>query len=83
MRHHACVSKAVQIRDVDDQTYATLRARAASEGMSLGSYLRRELHRLASGPNMTDWVCRSVNRSWGVDRESALEALREERDGNG
>lgn len=55
-RYAACVPKNVQIRNLDDATYETLRRRAASEGMSLAQYLRRELNHLAATPTMAEWM---------------------------
>ena len=43
--------KAVQIRDVPDDTVAVMRARAAAEGMSMSEYLRSELPE--RGPPLT------------------------------
>lgn len=48
--------KNVQIRDLDDTTYETLRARAEAEDLSLTQCLRRELDRLAAVPSMTEWL---------------------------
>lgn len=46
--------KNVQIRNLDDATYAKLRSRAAADGMSLSQYLRRELEHLASLATMAE-----------------------------
>lgn len=75
------MGKAVQIRDVDDHTYRVLRTRAAAEGMSLTTYLRRELERLASAPTMAEWLSRATDRTWGVDGEEIVRVIREGRDG--
>lgn len=48
--------KNVQIRNVDDATYALLRARADAQRLSLTQYLRRELEKLARMPSMADWL---------------------------
>jgi plasmid stability protein len=77
--------KNVQIRNVDDATYETLRARAQAQGLSLTRYLRRELDLLAT---TTGWaeifahVDERGARGAAVSREdiaAALEADRAER----
>ena len=70
------VPKNVQIRNVDDSIYATLRARAEAADLSLTQYLRRELEQLASTPTFAEWLDRADRlraRSGGVSRE-AIEA---------
>jgi hypothetical protein len=52
----------IQIRDVDDDDYAMLRSRAAAEGLSLTTYLKRELHRLAGSPTMAELLDRADRR---------------------
>ncbi|MGH3438966.1 MAG: FitA-like ribbon-helix-helix domain-containing protein [Sciscionella sp.] len=74
------MSKTIQIRDVDDATYTTLRTRAARENMSLTAYVRNELAKLASGPTMAEWVERVTNRDWGVSGELIVQIQRELRD---
>jgi hypothetical protein len=76
------VPKNVQIRNVDDATYATLRARAAAADLSLTQYLRRELDRLAGEQPMADWLDRADEfrrRTGGVSRAAILQALDEGR----
>jgi hypothetical protein len=48
------VPKNVQIRNLDDATYAKLRSRAAADGMSLSQYLRRQLDHLADLATMAE-----------------------------
>ena len=74
------MSHTIQIRDVDDETYTVLRTRAAAEHLSLTSYLRRELEKLASGPSLALWVQQATTRDWGVSHEAIMEAIRESRD---
>lgn len=71
------MSKTVQIRDLDDETYATLRRRAAANGLSLASYLRRELTQMATLPTMTEWLERADARRQhaNVSREALLTAI--------
>ncbi|MDN5748667.1 MAG: hypothetical protein L0H64_09185 [Pseudonocardia sp.] len=77
--------KNVQIRNLDDTTYETLRARAEAEDISLTQYLRRELDHLASVPSMTEWLAEGDRwraRYGGVSREAreqAFDDLRAER----
>jgi plasmid stability protein len=77
--------KTVQIRDLDDATYATLRERAAADGLSLAQYLRRELTHLAALPTMAVWLDRveAGRGRLGVGRDvlaEAIEDLHAERD---
>jgi plasmid stability protein len=80
------VPKNVQIRNLDDATYEKLRARAASSGLSLAAYLRRELEHLASLATMAEILEEADQwraEGGGVSREAILEALhagREERE---
>ncbi len=46
----------IHIRDLEEETVAVLRARAATEGLSLAGYLRRALGRLAVAPPGNDRV---------------------------
>lgn len=75
--------RTIQIRDVDDETYAVLRSRAASEGLSLAAYLRRQLEEMTRGDTMTDLLARADRRrarGAGVSRDTIVTALRETRD---
>ncbi len=69
--------KTVQIRDIDDETYAGLQQRAAEEGTSVPEFLRRELRRLAARPTMKEWLERTRRRSSNIPRDHILEALDE------
>jgi hypothetical protein len=46
--------KAIQIRDVDEQTYEALKASASAAGVSLTAYLRRHLDRIAGDHEAPD-----------------------------
>ena len=76
----------IQIRDVDDDDYAVLRSRAAAEGLSLTTYLKRELHRLVGSPTMAellDQADRRKNRGGYADGAAianAIEANRGDRE---
>jgi plasmid stability protein len=73
--------KTIQIRGVPDQLHRTLKARAAREGMSLSSYIKRELHQIAQRPTMREWLERvSKNKPIRLNKTSA-QIIREMRDG--
>ena len=79
------MSKTVQIRDLDNETYQVLRKRAAADGLSLAGYLRRELTQMAAVPTMAEWLDRAdeSRARAGVSREalqSAIEDLHLERE---
>jgi plasmid stability protein len=77
--------KNVQIRNLDDATYETLRRRAAAEDLSFTQYLRRELELLAAQASMGEILARADQRrarGAAVSREalaSAREADRADR----
>lgn len=76
------MGKTVQIRDLDDETYAVLRRRAAEQRVSLAQYLRHQLDRLARTRTMAellDEADASRARHGGVGRESIIAALDEGR----
>ena len=49
--HVKHMSKMIQIRNVPDAVHRRLKARAASEGLSLSEYLLREVTRVAEAPS--------------------------------
>ena len=53
----------VQVRDVPESTLNALKARAAERGLTLTTYLRIELDRLASRPTNAEVVERLARRS--------------------
>lgn len=74
----AYVPKTLQIRDVDDRTYAELSIRAAQAGLSVPEFVRRELDRIASRPSVAQWLSGidpTVIHS-EVDAVASLEAVR-------
>ena len=73
----ADVPKTVQIRDIDDETYAALARRAAEEGVSVPEYLKREATRLASQPSMREWLASLRPKASKVTREDILRDLDE------
>jgi len=78
--YHHPVSHSIQIRDVPDDVHRTLRARAASAGMSLSDYLLADITRLAERPLVSDVILRAASRSGGADVELIVEAVRAGRD---
>jgi len=48
--------KTVQIRDIDDDVYETLKRRAAEDGITVPELLRRTATDLASRPSMKQWL---------------------------
>ncbi len=71
--------KAVQIRDVPDDTIAVLRTRAAAAGMSMSEYLRSELIRLASRPTQEELFARIERRRGELPPGEAARTIREQR----
>jgi plasmid stability protein len=70
----------IQIRDVPDEVHRTLKARAASSGVSLSEYLRTELERVAASPTPEELLARLQSRKIVRPRESSADALRAVRD---
>jgi antitoxin FitA len=50
------MNKHIQVRNVPDGVYRTLKERAAAKGLSLSDYLRRELERLVAVPTFEELV---------------------------
>ncbi len=73
--------KAVQIRDVPDDTITVLRARAAAAGMSMSEYLRGELIKLAGRPTVEEVLSRAGRRATGdgPSKETVVAVIREMR----
>ena len=69
------------MKDVPADVHATLRRRAAAEGQSLQEYLLARLVRDASTPTLDELLDRAGGRAGGgADLESAVAAVRAERD---
>jgi antitoxin FitA len=73
------VPKTVQIRDLDDDVYASLARRAAEAGVSVPELLRAEATRLAARPSVAAWLARTRRRSSPVSRAEIRAALDEQR----
>jgi antitoxin FitA len=70
----------IQIRDVPDEVHRVLATRAASAGLSLTSYLRSELTRMAERPPVADVLARAAARSGGARIDDIVAAVRSGRD---
>jgi plasmid stability protein len=74
------MSKMIQVRDVPEEVHGTLKARAASEGMSLSDYIKRELQRTVERPTMREWL-EIARRAKPIHaKQSAARMVRELRD---
>lgn len=71
--------KTVQVRDIDDVTYATLVRRAAEDGLTVPELLRQQIAVLASRPSMREWVERTRRRRSNVAATDVVAALDESR----
>ena len=72
--------RSIQIRAVPDDVHASLRAKAASAGLSLSEYLLGEVTRIAGRPSLSEVLKRATERDWGVPPGRAAQAVRELRD---
>jgi len=70
----------IQIRNVPSDLHRTLKARAATAGMSLSDYLLREIEQFAEQPTMEELRARIHSRPKLNLSPSPTEILREERD---
>jgi antitoxin FitA len=71
------MSKTVQIRDIDDGTYASLQRHAAAEGVTVPELLRRAAARLAARPTVEEWLSRTRRRHTATTSAEVVEALDE------
>ena len=77
------MNKHVQIRNLPEKTHRKLKARAASEGMSMSDYLRIEIERLVSLPSPKEWLATVRKRQpMSISIEDAVEATRHGREEN-
>lgn len=69
------------IRDVPEETAATLKKRAAASGLSLSAYVAVQLERFAARPSNEEVVerLRSAERETGPSTSDILDALHESR----
>jgi hypothetical protein len=71
--------KTVQIRDIEDDVYASLQRHAGEAGISVPELLRREAGRLAARPTFREWLARTRRRSSDLSTLEVLDALDEQR----
>ncbi|MDX6469349.1 MAG: antitoxin FitA [Gaiellaceae bacterium] len=69
----------IQIRNVPEDVHRTLKARAATKGMSLSEYLLAEVTELADQPSLEEFVARIRSQPRPRSRVSGAEAVREAR----
>jgi len=70
----------IQVRDVPEHVHRTLKSRAASEGMSLSDFLKKELARVAERPTMQEWLERTQKAKPIRAKSSPAQIIRELRD---
>ena len=71
--------KTVQIRDIDDETYAGIQRHATAARLSVPEFLRREAMRIAARPTMEEWLERTRRRTssgTAADTIAALDEIR-------
>jgi hypothetical protein len=72
--------KTIRVRGVPDQLNRKLKARSAREGMSLSSYVRRELQDITQRPTMREWLERVSKNKPTVMNKTPAQIIREMRD---
>lgn len=73
------MAKTIQIRNVPEDVHAELRRRAAEAGESLSDYVLDELRRTAARSSNAEVLHRAAQRSWGVDRKTIVDTIRDMR----
>lgn len=77
------MNKHLQIRNLSASTHRKLKARAASQGMSMSDYVRIEIERLLSSPSPKEWLEMVRKRQpMTMSVEDAVAATRHSRDEN-
>jgi antitoxin FitA len=74
------MSKMIQLRNVPDALHRKVKARAATEGVSLSDLLIREARKFAERPSLDEMRKRLEGRPIRTFRRSPTEYLREEWD---
>ncbi len=80
MKSAAEESVMIQVRHVPGSLHRTLKARAATAGMSLSDYLLAELRRIAERPTLAEVLARIATREPIRPRKRVAELVRSERD---
>lgn len=70
----------IQVRNVPESVHATLKSRAAREGMSLSDFIKRELERVAERPTMQEWLERTQEAKPIAGKKTAAQIIRALRD---
>ena len=70
------MSKMIQIRHVPDALHRKLKARAATQGISLSDYIKRELKLIAEQPTLDEWFERVSKHKPVILPVSAAELVR-------
>lgn len=73
------MAKMIQLRHVPDDLHRKLKARAATQGLSLSDYLLGEVRRIAECPTAAEMRARLARRTPVRTEETAAEAVRAER----
>jgi antitoxin FitA len=72
------MSKMIQVRNVPDDVHRILKVRAATEGISLSDYIKRDLEELAKQATIEDVFARARARGHtGITAEEIVADLRE------
>lgn len=80
-QRYADIMATVQVRNVDDTTYQTLRRRAVEAGQSLQEYLRELLSQAARQPTLTELFSQVEAHTGGrLSPAEAVAAIRADRD---
>lgn len=74
------MSRIIQVRDVPEESYQALKARAKREGVSMADLLRRELAGIAERPSRTEILDRIAQRNIVPEAEDPVVAVRRARD---
>jgi len=74
------MNKHIQIREIPEETHRKLKARAASEGMSMSDYLKRLIERDLKRPNWDEIEARMKKMKPVTLAETTAEMVRRERD---
>lgn len=73
------MTRMIQVRNVPDVLHRTLKARAATAGMSLSDYLLGELREIAERPTLAEFRERLHTRKSVAATLNTADLLREER----
>jgi plasmid stability protein len=74
------MTRMVQVRNVPDDVHEQLQRRAAEAGMTLSTYLLRQLEEVVARPTRADVFARAARSGMSVPLAQAAEIVRSERD---